>query len=64
LLLIHGVIDENVHLQNTLNLAGALQAAGKQFDLMLYPGNRHAVADPRQRRHLYTLMTDYVRKHL
>lgn len=64
LLLIHGVIDENVHLQNTLNLAGALQAAGKQFDLMLYPGNRHAVVEPRQRRHLYTLMTDYVREHL
>jgi len=64
LLLIHGVIDENVHLQNTLNLAGALQAAGKNFDLMLYPGNRHAVVDPRQRRHLYRLMTDYVREHL
>ncbi len=64
LLLIHGVIDENVHLQNTLNLAGALQAAGKSFDLMLYPGNRHAVAQPAQRRHLYQLMTDYVREHL
>ncbi len=64
LLLIHGVIDENVHLQNTLNLAGALQAAGKSFDLMLYPGNRHAVVEPRQRRHLYQLMTDYVRTHL
>ncbi len=64
LLLIHGVIDENVHLQNTLNLAGALQEAGKSFDLMLYPGNRHAVVQPAQRRHLYQLMTDYVREHL
>ncbi len=64
LLLIHGVIDENVHLQNTLNLAGKLQAAGKRFDLMVYPGNRHAVVEPRQRRHLYQMMTDYVREHL
>jgi dipeptidyl-peptidase-4 len=64
LLLIHGVIDENVHLQNTLNLAGKLQAAGKSFDLMVYPGNRHAVVEPRQRRHLYQMMTDYVREHL
>lgn len=64
LLLIHGVIDENVHLQNTLNLAGKLQEAGKSFDLMVYPGNRHAVVEPRQRRHLYQLMTDYVREHL
>jgi len=64
LLLIHGTIDENVHAQNSLQLAHALQQAGKPFDLMLYPGNRHGVTQPQQRRHLYTLMANYVREHL
>ena len=64
LLLICGEIDENVHAQNTLQFAAALQKAGKQFDLMVYPGNRHGIVEPKQRRHLYTMMAAYVREHL
>lgn len=64
LLLIHGEIDENVHLQNTLQLAEALQKAGKVFDMMIYPGNRHPVVQPEQRLHLYATMADYLRTHL
>lgn len=64
LLLIHGVIDENVHMQNSLQFVEALQRAGKQFDLMLYPGNRHSVQDPKQRVHLYETMTRFLREHL
>ena len=64
LLIIHGTIDENVHMQNTFQLAHALQAAGKPFDLMVYPGNRHGVRDPKQRLHLYRMMADYVLEHL
>jgi len=37
----HGDIDDNVHLQNTLQLVSKLQDDGKTFELMLYPGNRH-----------------------
>jgi dipeptidyl-peptidase-4 len=43
LLLYHGLVDENVHVQNTLRLVERLQAAGKQFELMLYPQDRHGV---------------------
>lgn len=64
LLLIHGVIDENVHLQNTLQFAEALQRAQKDFRLMLYPGNRHSVVDPEQKRHLYGMMTAFVLENL
>lgn len=60
LLLIHGTMDENVHLANTLQLAYALQEAGKPFWMMLYPRNRHGVGDPEQRRHLYELMTGFI----
>lgn len=59
LLLIHGARDDNVHLSNTLQLAAALQQAGEQFDLMIYPGQRHSVTNPPQRFHLYQLMADF-----
>lgn len=64
MLLIHGTIDENVHLQNSFQFVEALQRAGKRFDLMVYPGNRHSVRDPAQQEHLYGLMADYVFEHL
>jgi dipeptidyl aminopeptidase/acylaminoacyl peptidase len=41
LLLLHGMIDDNVHPQNSTRLMRALQRASKQFDVMLYPEARH-----------------------
>lgn len=39
--LTHGTGDDNVHCQNTLLLADALQKAGYRFELMLYPDGKH-----------------------
>lgn len=64
LLLIHGTMDDNVHMQNTLKFAHALQKAGKEFQLMLYPASRHGVRDERQVMHLRTLMTQFIRDNL
>jgi len=64
LLLIHGVMDDNVHMQNTAKFVYELQKAGKQFDLMLYPNQRHGVNNPPQVHHLYSMMTEYVLKNL
>ncbi|MGQ0540916.1 MAG: DPP IV N-terminal domain-containing protein [Blastocatellia bacterium] len=64
LLLIHGVMDDNVHQQNTIQLVNELQKHGKQFDLMLYPTQRHGVVNPPQVRHMYQMMTDFVLKNL
>lgn len=64
LMLIHGEIDDNVHMANTLQLVNALQNANKQFDLMVYPNNRHGVVDPEQTYHQYQMMTDFFRRHL
>jgi dipeptidyl-peptidase-4 len=41
LYLIHGTMDDNVHLQQTLQLTEDLQKQGKEFQLMVYPGGRH-----------------------
>jgi dipeptidyl-peptidase-4 len=37
----HGVMDDNVHMQNTLQLMDALQKADKDFEVMFYPVSRH-----------------------
>ena len=64
LLLIHGALDDNVHLSNTLQFANALQTAGKQFELMIYPNNRHGITRPGQARHLRDLMTQFILDNL
>jgi dipeptidyl-peptidase-4 len=64
LLLIHGTIDDNVHLNNSLQFMKQLQYAGKQFEVMFYPSNRHAVTDKKQAGHLRKLMTDFVLENL
>ena len=64
LLLIHGAIDDNVHMANTIQFIYDLQKAGKQFELMLYPKSRHGVVDPALVRHMREMMTDFILKNL
>jgi len=64
LMLIHGGMDDNVHMQNTMQLAYEFQKAGKQFDMMIYPTQHHGLTNPAQVKHWYTMMTDYVLKNL
>ena len=46
LLLIHGLTDDNVYFQHTLQLAAALFMAGKSYELLPQLGT-HMIADPR-----------------
>jgi dipeptidyl-peptidase-4 len=41
LLLIHGTMDDNVHLQNTIAFVDALTKAGKPYELQVQPGQKH-----------------------
>ena len=41
LLMTHGDMDDNVHMQNSIYLISKLQDEGKSFEFMLYPGGRH-----------------------
>ncbi len=43
LMIVHGLIDDNVHPANTWQLAEALQNANKSFDMMIYPGFKHGI---------------------
>jgi dipeptidyl-peptidase-4 len=46
LMIVHNFGDDNVHFQNTLQMADALERAGKQFELMVYPQKAHGVTGP------------------
>lgn len=60
LLLLHGIMDDNVHVQNTLQLVRALQRADKDFDVMFYPNARHGIHG----RHYQRLVIDFMRRTL
>jgi dipeptidyl-peptidase-4 len=60
MLLVHGTMDDNVHMQNSIQFAYELQRAGKQFETMFYPRSRHALGDARLNAHLRQLMFDFV----
>lgn len=60
LLLLHGAVDDNVHVQNSIQLIQALQLANKDFDMMLYPTSRHGIFG----QHYTRLMHEFILKNL
>jgi dipeptidyl-peptidase 4 len=63
-LLVHGTGDDNVHPQNSIQLVDKLEDAGKQFELMVYPGRTHSISGGNSRTHLFTLLTNFVEQTL
>ncbi len=57
LLLIHGTGDENVKFAFTLQFADSLIKANKQFDMMVYPNQRHGISDFRL--HVFSTISRY-----
>ena len=47
--LTHGTMDDNVHMQNTVQLVDKLQDANCHFELMIYPNGRHGYGYPKYR---------------
>ncbi len=45
--LTHGTLDDNCHMQNTLQLVDKFTSMDKHFELMLYPNERHGVGFPK-----------------
>ena len=43
----HGTLDDNCHMQNTIQLVDKLTILDKHFELMLYPNERHGVGFPK-----------------
>ena len=61
--LTHGTGDDNVHFQSTLQLVDALQAAGADFELMIYPDGMHGYGGY-QGRHFQAANRAFLLKYL
>ncbi|MEO6722696.1 MAG: DPP IV N-terminal domain-containing protein [Ferruginibacter sp.] len=61
--IVHGEIDDNVHLQNSLQLISKLQDAKKNFEFMIYPGGRHGWGGNKGL-HYQNLKTQFIYKYL
>jgi dipeptidyl-peptidase-4 len=65
LLIVHGTGDDNVHYQSTEYLIDALVAANKPFTMMAYPNRTHSINEGEgTTRHLYELLTRYLKENL
>lgn len=61
----HSTMDENVHVRNTMQLMNALEDAGKDADLRIYPPGAHGVAyNSTSSLLLYQQYTAYLEKYL
>ena len=63
LLVIHGMADDNVVLDNTTAFAAAMQAHAVPFEMMLYPGQTHGIGGPKISVHLYDSVFDFLARH-
>lgn len=61
LLLIHGTMDDNVHIQNSTQIIEKFIDMNKQFDFMMYPGERHGI---KNNEHLDKLVSDWLINNL
>ncbi len=61
LLLVHDFEDDNVLFQNTMQMASALQKAGKRFEMMVYPLKTHGTTGTYRAHFLDTLVSYFER---
>jgi dipeptidyl-peptidase-4 len=64
LLLIHGLLDENVHFRHTVRLINALMQAGVPYDMLLVPEGRHSTRKKSDRAYVAQRTADYFLQHL
>jgi len=63
-LLIHGTSDDNVHMQNSLELAEELVQNNKKFQMHMYTNRNHGIYGGKTRLHLFGMMTDFLNDNL
>ena len=63
LLIVHGLADDNVHPQNTVQMSDALVKAGLPFEQAIYPGQKHGFRPP-EMRHFYERATEFFVREL
>lgn len=64
LLIIHGLIDENVHFHHTSQLINALVKHCKPYQLQVYPNERHSLRSLDASKHYETTLLSFLQNHL
>jgi dipeptidyl-peptidase-4 len=64
LLVIHGMADDNVLFTNSTKLFKALQSRNIAFEMMTYPGAKHALQERDVSIHRFTLILDFFERNL
>jgi dipeptidyl-peptidase-4 len=64
LLLVHGLIDENVHFRHTARLINALIAAQKPYQLLLFPNERHSPRSQKDREYMEERIWAFIKQSL
>jgi dipeptidyl-peptidase 4 len=64
LLVVHGMADDNVLFSNSTKLFSRLQALGKPFDIMVYPGTKHGLLRQHDGRHAYATILRFFSQNL
>ena len=62
MLITHGTLDDNVHMQNTIQFIDKLEDLDKEFSMLLYPNKRHGWGGPK-RTHLTRESTQFWFRH-
>ncbi|CAF0865470.1 unnamed protein product [Rotaria sordida] len=64
LMIIHGLIDENVHFRHSARLINALIRANKPYELVIFPNEQHAPRRCDERVYMEERMFEFIRKYL
>jgi len=64
LMLMHGTADDNVLFENSLQLISALQAEGRLFETVIFPGQTHGLSSKKLRLYRDRAQTDFFVRHL
>lgn len=64
LLIIHGMIDENVHFAHTRRIIDALIMESKPYNLQVYPNERHGIRTPEASIHCDLSLFSFLERYL
>ena len=64
LLLVHGMVDENVHFGHTTRLINKMVEEGKPYDLLLFPTERHSPRGRKGRAYMEERIGEFFVRHV
>jgi len=64
LLIVHGMADDNVFFDNTVQMIDALQKAAIPFEMMTYPGKRHGIVGEAETTQMWNMYLEFFNRNL